>query len=536
MKKHIRRIKIFSLAAAVMMLCGCSRIPDLSSSGSGDISSSDVSNSAPAVYAVEDGIKDALMIKQDFIAKLHAESGVFDGALNDTGTFDGSGYVKLRKGNALTQILNANTPQHYRIILAARSEEGAAISLKVGDKTVGFYYIPAREKPAEGDLSFEYSALDTLYLESGQNILCFTVESGSADIDYILAENSGAVSSECYETGSACVSPSPTLHTVNVMKYLSEVYGNSVLTAQNVSFASNAEIDAVYNATDRYPVIRASEIAFALSGNEDDEENKTLSETEIGLALDWSKSGGLQDYSWHWYSPNYLHGVGSGDFNISGIFEHQDPAEVAMMSESALEALISNGYMRSEVRALLNDIDALAEIFKQFDEERYTVLFHPIPDGDSGLYWWGANAEDYKFLWQLIFNRMCRYHKLGCIIWVWDGSDMDYYPGDNCVDIIGQSFFEGTNATFADRLSALSSLTYSRKPFCVSSCDVMPNVEDMFRDNALWLWTAPAAGDYTLNMNGALSEEYNSVATVKFLYNCTKTIARDELPDFNVTI
>ena len=66
----------------------------------------------------------------------------------------------------------------------------------------------------------------------------------------------------------------------------------------------------------------------------------------------------------------------------------------------------------------------------------------------------------------------------------------------------------------------------------VSDCDVMPNIDQMFRDNAIWLWAAPAAGDYTLNMNGALSESYNSVTYMKEFYNHQYTIARDELPEF----
>ena len=534
MKKYAKILSLFAALIMVVNLAGgCSRIPDSSDSESSDPYSSDNSSPEPVENRNESPVNEFMFNKQDFIAKLHAENGVFDGALSDDGEFDGTGYVKLRAEDTLTHILNANTAQHYRIILAARSTVGAAVTLEVGGTVCGAFYIPARVPNDFNALSFEYSAIDSVYLTPGQNVMRFYVAEGSVDIDYIIAESGSAVSSEYYSVGSACINPSASIHTVNVMKYFSEVYGNSVLTAQNVSPASNAEIDAVYNATGRYPAIRSGEIAYALS---DGDENKKLIEKELELALDWTKKGGLQAYTWHWYSPNYRRGTEIGDFNLDGVFENQRPDEIALMGDEELAAHIDNGYMRSEIASLLKDIDSMAEVLKRFDSENATVLFHPLPDGDSGLYWWGRDPETYQILWRIVFDRMCRYHKLKSLIWVWDGSNMDYYPGDGYVDIIGQSFYETSDASFAGRFSSISSLTVAHKMLSVSSCDVLPNINYMFRDNAIWLWTAAGSGDFTLNMNGALSESYNSVQYVKFLYNCKNSIALDELPDFNIVI
>ena len=109
-------------------------------------------------------------------------------------------------------------------------------------------------------------------------------------------------------------------------------------------------------------------------------------------------------------------------------------------------------------------------------------------------------------------------------------------PGDEYVDIIGQSFYEGSDASFAGRFGALSEITKSKKILTVSSCDTLPSVDYMFRDNALWLWTAAGSGEYTLHRSGALSEEFNSVQYVKYFYNCKDTVALDELPDFNLVV
>lgn len=524
-----RSVKICSLIAAFSLLCGCTAVPNYSepdvSQSSGTESNSP---SRPSVEYNEADIREFTAQKIDFIAKLNAESSVHDGALRDDGEFDESGYVRLHEGNTMEHILMANTTQFYRIVLAARSTTGASISLKADGNVLGTFYIPKREQNTDGSLPFEYSEVDCLYFTSGTNNLKFIVESGSADIDYILAESSDHVSNDPYEVYSACANPYCSLKVVEVMRYFSEIYGKSVLTAQNVSPGSNAEIDAVFRATGRYPAIRSGEMAYVTL---DTDEDKERAKSETDIAVGYCEAGGLQSYTWHWYSPNTHQSVDAGDFRLDIALENQTIEDLALLSASDITALAQNGGITSEAASLLRDIDKLAEFFKPFDEADAVVLFQPLPEGDTGKYWWGKTADDYKKLWRLVFERLCNYHKIHSLIWVWNGSDPEYYPGSQYVDIIGQSFFESSDSSFASRFKALGSIFPTPKVMAVTDCDVMPNIDYMYRDNAIWLWTAPAAGDYTLNMNGALSESYNSVAYMKNFYNHRKTITLDELPD-----
>ena len=520
------KIKLIALVTAFSLLCGCTRIPDRSEpESSGDLNNS-VGTSDHPLYN-EGGLNEYSILAQDFISKLHAESGIFDGALSNSGNFDGQGYVKLRVGNSLTHILHASTSQHYCVVLAARSADGAAVSIETGGVKCGTFYIPPLELDENGEAPFTFSEVDCLYFPSGQNNLKFTVESGSVDIDYIIVENSNRVSNSNYSLGSACVNPLASLRVVNTVRYFSEAFGQMIITAQNVSPASNAEIEAVYNATGRYPAIRSSELAYATLNNDEDRQRV---EDEIELASQWSEDGGILAYTWHWYSPNLRQSVNLNDYNLDVAFENIDPAETAMLTDDAKKALQNGGYMTVELSGLLDDIDRMAEIFQKLDDADAAVIFNPLPDGDTGQYWWGSSPENYKKLWRLVFDRLCRYHQIHCLIWVWSGSDMDYYPGSNYVDIVGQSIFEISDASFAGRFQGISSMLPSQKILAVTACDIMPNIDNMYRDNALWLWTAPAAGDYTLNMNGALSESYNSVLYIKEFYNHKFTVARDELP------
>ncbi|HCD69023.1 MAG TPA: hypothetical protein DEQ68_00195 [Ruminococcaceae bacterium] len=520
--------KAIGAAFLAVLLAGCSKIADYSgiSQSSGESVSSDVSSDENSHASDTFTVGDYTIVKQNFLAKLNAEGGVYEDATARTdGDFDGKGFLAFKEGGRLTHIVNANTPQFYRIIISARSEKGASIKLYVKKKAEGVFYVPAA---AENDEGFGYCAVDSIYLTSGSNALDFVVESGTCDIDYILVENSDAVSSDIYRTGTSSANPSASLETVGVMKYLSEIYGNGVLAAANVTLGTNAEIDAVFKAAGRYPAIRTSELAGAVL---DSESAAVKLEKDIALALDWGKNGGLVSYKWHWYSPNTKRSVDSGAFDMEEALSPKNLDEVALMTADELKLMVENGFLSANTISLLNDIDKIADILAKFAEEKQVVLFEPVPNADSGLYWWGDSAEYHQKLYRLIFDRLCRYHKLSNIVWIWSGSSVDYYPGARYCDIIGQSIFENSNSTFAARLSSISENLGIRKPICATSRDVLPAVDLIRRDNAMWLWNALESGKYVVRENGTLSTEYNSLSSINNAYNSSLFITRDELPD-----
>lgn len=533
MEKYAKILIALLLAGAV---CSCARIPNYippdESSDSSDVSENSQSESEPATEPGEFLTSEYTITKRDYTAKLNAEDGAISGGEliegEDNGVFDGGGFVRLGTGDSLSQIATTSAPQHYRVIIAARSTKGAAVSLQYSDMTQGTYYIPPYDESEfeSGDYDFKYYGVDNVYLNSGSNTLRFSVENGSVDIDYLFIESSDAVSNNSYAVGNACVDPGASLAAADFMQYLTELYGKQTLTAQNVTIGTNAEIDAVYKATGRYPAIRVGELAMTTLT---DETSAARSEKEIELALQWSRDGGICAFTWHWYSPNSLHGTAPRDFSLDGLFEHQNISDIAALTESEIKALKDNNYIDDDLIALLENIDKIAEEFKKFDAQDIPLIFEPIPDADSGLYWWGSDAETYKQLWEILFDRLCVFHKLKNIIWVWNGSDIDYYPGNQFVDIIGQSFFEKSKSSFAGRFSALGEMDTARKIQTVTACDTLPNIDFMYRDNAMWLWTALGSGEFIINENGSLVETYNNRSSLNYFYNHKLTVTRDEL-------
>ena len=524
--------KITAIILAAAMLCGCEKIPDdpdVSSVPESSVTSSDTGGQQTTDTVLP---KEYVIVKQKYLKRFEAEKGSFNGtARDDNGeelqNTDAGGYVELSKGQHLTQVATVTTSQFYRVIISARSDNGAAIKLQVGDIVEGSYFVTPAEDENSREDGFGLYAVDGLYMSVGMNTLKLTVENGSADIDCIVVEDSDAVSDDLYRTGDACVSPNASEKVVELMRVLSANYGKYTFTAQTVSCGTNAEIDAVYNETKRYPVIRASELALVLKGDSD---SSATIENDLALAKEWDANGGVCAYAWHWYSPNSARGTGIADFDIYTVLHGIDTSELAMLDDDGLHLQLENGLLMQDAASLLENLDKLAQTLKPLSDAGIPILFEPIPDGDTGLFWWGSDAESYRSLWILVFDRLVKYNGIKNLIWVWNNSDFDYYPGDDRVDIIGQSFYERSTSSFAGRFSALASdPTTGRKMLAVTACDTLPGIDFMFRDNAIWLWTAADSGEYIIDAAGNYSEMYNKRAALRHLYNNEKSITRDEL-------
>lgn len=527
MKHYLKKLLPVLLAAALMS--GCTEIPVRTSEQTSEdaaTSESEDTESAVTEYDEQDVPKYDIE-KEDVLIKLNAEGGAFETAVRTDGEYDGSGYIVLDKEQTLMHIATIEAPQHYRLGISAYSYGGAAISVSAVEGNIGVLYIPPTDTAI-----FELYCIDNIYLPEAPTLLTFTVISGSVAIDYIQLEDSSPVSSDHYRTPVSVVGKNTGIHTISTMKYLTDMYGVRILTAQNVTPGTNAEIDAVYAETGRYPAIRCGDLMYSSQYA-----NKDHSETaakELELALEWGKDGGIISMGWHWYSPDedspayYAHETA---FDLS---DAPNEESIAEMDIEQIEGLYNSGRVSESCYLLVQDIDHMAEVMKQFRNELQTVIFQPIPDGDSDLYWWGGNADAYKWLWQLMFTRMNRYHGLNNLIWVWNGSDAAYYPGDEYCDIIGQGLYMNTAASYAGRFAAMAQLSpTAMKPVALTSCDKMPDTGYCKRDNAMWMWVSPASGEYTIHSDGSYSEDYNSWQRLNDIYNSRSCVTRDELPDLS---
>ncbi len=519
--KYFCRFAALLVAAAT--LCGCTAIPSKpqeispTEEVSSETSETPFDEISPQKYDNEN---------VDVLLHLNAEGGVFEGNVRTDGEYEGSGYVVLDEGKTLTHIISSPASQHYRVVVAAQTYTGAAVRVKIPGESVGVLYM----EPSDST-EFVLYGLDNIYLAHGEWLATFEVLSGTVAMDYILVEDSSAVASTAYSISPSPVVSGSSIASIGLMNYISDIYGQYTLTAQNVTPGTNAEIDRIFMETGRYPAIRCGDVMF--SSPSVVEQYADEAAEELRLAQEWGENGGISSLVWHWYSPT---DDKSSIYSYETSFKLSDAVteyEVALADIEEIKGLCEGGLVNYATYDLISDIDEMAAALKPLCDAGVPVLWQPIPDGESNIYWWGGDNESYKWLWRVMFSRFSSYHKLNNLIWVWNGSSKDYYPGDSVCDIIGQSFEEGSTASFAARFGALARISDTdTKAIAVTSNNKIMNLAYMMRDNALWLWTALGNGPVIVNGDGTLSETYNSWQTLHNAYNNRLTLTLEELPDF----
>jgi len=411
------------------------------------------------------------------------------------------------------------SPQHYRIGIKAAAAS-AAVSLSVGNNTLGTYYI-------EGANDYETFYIDNVYIQGGKTDLVFTILRGSVQISAVNAESSSAISSERYKVLPKLSVPNPSANASAVYDYLVSCFGNKTLTAQYCTINTNAELEAVKAASGRYPAIRCGDLAnysYAYNGA-DKEDNR-----EIELAREWRKSGGIVFFTWSWYAPD-----GSGtyyaDDTVFNLGEAMTKTDISQMDADEINMLADAGEIPRSAALLVRDIDDMAKTLSSLAAEGVPVLWQPLPDGGSRLYWWG-DGSGYVWLWRLMFERFSYYHALDNLIWVWSGSEYRFYPGDDCVDIIGESAY---NRDFYDseavRFGYTSGYTRGKKPAAITGSGGLPSPDVFARDNARWLFWSLYRGDFVIGGDGTVIKE--TAGAIEKFYNHEGTVCSDQLPNMN---
>jgi len=393
----------------------------------------------------------------------------------------------------ITISMDFNSPQHYRIGIEATGAGVVALSSK-GETFGAFYVIRSDIDGDDGDEQEMYY-MAPVYFPEGQTELTLTLLRGSVKITRVTAMDTLPISPERFNTSVTLNSPA-CAEAITVFEYLASQFGQRALTSQHCTVNTNAEIEAVYKSTGRYPAVRFVELEGVLQPD--------VIKSELKLIKKWHKKGGLVGIAWLPNSP----GRTDEDF--------------------------------------FQSIDAIAEALSALAEENIPVLFNPLPDAGSRLHWWGggnaANAgEEYIKLWQLIYEQMTVEHGLDNIIWVWSGGNHKYYPGDNRVDIIGESAFSpatvdddatqmGTEAVKLAYTNEYSPNALFRKPAMVSQSSALPSPDALARDNSAWLIWSLYKGNYVIDSKGDVLERVK--APLDRFYNHELTICLDNLPKF----
>ena len=536
-----KALSLLSLAlAAAIALSGCSEIQyeTAVTTTPATVATAETSPAETTALYTDNLVQTVKIKEQAYSETYQLEGNTTAEVYTALDGYDGEGYIQLTNNNMAVLAVTVPTSQFYKITAYICSAD-SVVTLITGnsaDRTMspegyetvrgavqGAYYVSE-------SIAFNPFVIDGVYLKSGLNYITLQCVSGIAYLDKVTLEKGSTSPDSRYNITNRLVTKNPTLKTLCTMNYLVSIYGKKTLTGQYVTPNTNTEINAIYSSTARYPAIRCSDLSqysiYCNTSNKDDM-------TDLDLAVEWAEKGGLVSYSWQWYAPSdsksHYYSVNT-DFNLDRAVTERD---ISMKSVEELEELYGKDEITKECYSLILDIDNIAEKLGYLAEKDVTVLFRPLMEGGNSWYWWGGSADSYKWLWRLLVNRLTNYHGLNNLIWVWNGENSDFYPGDEYCDIIGEDIYNPSKSTNNPRFMNTRYYSVGYKGTAMTECAVVPSPDDLYRDNAMWLWFAVWRGDYIINADGSLSTVYNSLADLKYAYNHELFVTRDELPDMS---
>ena len=318
------------------------------------------------------------------------------------------------------------------------------------------------------------------------------------------------------------VNPNASQQAKNVYNFLLEQSGKKTLSGVQSSHShKNDFVDAVYKHTGKHPALAGYDFLFLQFSPTPDNWSWVQNYNDISAPKEQWAAGGLVNYMWHWNVPNsktdWDNGVNNYNFDGYAFYSDQTSFDIR-------EALKPGTWQNDFI---MKDIEEVAGYLQLLENENIPVIWRPLHEaaGNYGLYegggsgawfWWGRyGAEPCKQLWRLLYDQLVNVHGLDNLIWVWtvdvvptipyaQERNLDWYPGDEYVDIIGVDIYEANTDAKTRQYQALVDLTKGKKLVTVSECGNIPDPSKCMDAGNRWSWfmvwpTADDNGSVLLN-------------------------------------
>ena len=461
-------------------------------------------------------------VPADFSLTVEAESGKLEGnaKANDFPDASGGAYVNgvNVEGDALTMTADIEYSGFYDMNFLTMGSEGRVNNvlvdgMKVGDITTN--------SPAEfGDTLLSY-----IYLDKGIHEITITPSWGYVDIDcLILTAAATPITEDTYKVEPTLVNPNADENTKRLYKFLCDIYGKYSLAGQYADEGrASSEYEKITAKTGKtFAVLGLDMGNYSLGSKAHGAESKT-----VEYAYDWYKNaGGIVQLCWHWTTPED-YAVNAGDQPWYSSFYKEG-------SKLDLDKIM-NGEDDAAYQLLMDDIDNMASELARLRDAGVPVLWRPLHEASGGWFWWGnCEPESYKKLWNVMYDKMTNEHNLTNLIWVWNGQDPAWYPGDETVDINGWDIYAGNHVDssqsgrFDDMATNYGTKT---KLIALTENGCVMDPDKVFNDNARWLFWGTWSDPFTMKLGVVINDEYTTVELLTKAYNHERVLTLDELPD-----
>ena len=340
-----------------------------------------------------------------------------------------------------------------------------------------------------------------------------------------------------------------------VYDFLLEQSGKKTLSGVQSSHSNrNDFIDAVYKHTGKHPALAGFDFIFNHYSPTPDSWSWVQNYNDISAAKEQWQNNGLVTYMWHWNVPNsktdWDNGVNNYNFDGYAFYSDQTSFDIR-------EALKPGTWQNDFI---MKDIEEVAGYLQLLENENIPVIWRPLHEaaGNYGLYegggsgawfWWGIyGAEPCKQLWRLLYDQLVNVHGLDNLIWVWtvdvvptipyaQERNLDWYPGNEYVDILGVDIYETNTDAKTRQYQALVDLTKGKKLVTVSECGNIPDPARCMEAGNRWSWfmvwpSSDADGNIILTPSDAnfklnTSEYWKKVMSSPYIMN------REDMPDLS---
>ena len=463
-------------------------------------------------------------VPEDYTITVEAESGELFGSAktNDRPEASGGGFVNgvNLEGDEVRMTADIEYSGFYDMnFLTAGSSEGRVNNvlvdgMKVGDITTNDIGVIFGDTP-----------LNNIYLEKGSHTISITPSWGYIDIDCVqISAAKNPITEEDYKVEPVLTNPNADENTKRLFKFLCDVYGKYSLAGQYADEGrASSELEKIKAKTGKeFAVLGLDVSGYSLGSKAHGSESST-----VEYAYDWyMNAGGIVQLCWHWTSPEAYAKNDSGNPWYSSFYKEGSLLDLDK---------IMNGEDEEGYRALMDDIDNMAGELARLRDAGVPVLWRPLHEASGGWFWWGnCEAESYKKLWNVMYDKMTNEHGLTNLIWVWNGQDPEWYPGDDTVDIHGWDIYAGNqvdssqSGRFADMAENYGS---KKKLIALTENGCVMDPDKVMRDNARWLFWGTWSDPFTLKLGVLLNEEYTTYDLLIKAYNHDRVLTLDELPD-----
>ena len=420
-------------------------------------------------------------------------------------------------------------------------QDGDAVSIQVSVPEDGLYDLTVRQASIDGSYKENYvdldgvmmgvvsvesdaftdTVLERLYMARGEHTVAIRSYWGWVKIDSVSLSPSAPLREGLFDIAPTLANPNASDNARRLMAYLCDVYGDKILSGQYSDGGMyGIENAAVWRATGgQYPAVLGLDlIDYSPSRVARGSESKAVEHT-----IEYWEANGIITLTWHWNAPEkYLTGTW-----YKGFYTDQTNIDLAA---------IMDGRDREGYNLLVSDIDAIAGQLKRLQDAGVPVLWRPLHEASGGWFWWGAKGSAaYIELYRLLYDRLTNFHGLNNLIWVWNGEDAAWYPGDDVVDIVGVDTYPGKRvytpqtARFVEaaKVSSVGKLIVLSENGCLFDPDLA------IRDGSMWGFFCTWGGEFVVTSPtfNDLSEQYTEAWMVRKVYAHPAVIKRADLPD-----